>query len=221
MGVVKGEGRLFVHIHLVGIGHAAGQLALQQVGNVALGVLAIGGHHGEGLMILHKAGIQNGHDGAGAVIAQGVGLVGAHHAGGAGHGDGVLVFAEGGGQAVLLRHEDPLHPVQLPGPGDVAIGHLHGEAVEDGGVGVLQVGSAVHRLGGNRAAPGADLRLDGVLGAPQFPLQGHTLGGGCKALHIGGSSLREGGVFQFYNDSDHVAVLIPVALASDFQGAIL
>ena len=69
MGVVKGEGRLFVHIHLVGIGHAAGQLALQQVGNVALGVLAIGGHHGEGLMILHKAGIQNGHDGAGAVIA--------------------------------------------------------------------------------------------------------------------------------------------------------
>ena len=128
-GIVIAEGRLLVDIYIVYVGHAAGQLALQQVGNVALGVLAIGGHDRECLVVGVKAGVQNGHDGAGTVVAQVVGLIGAHHTGRAGHGDGVLVFAEGGGQAVLLGHEDPLHAVQLPGPGDVTVGHLHGEAV--------------------------------------------------------------------------------------------
>ena len=220
-GIVIAEGRLLVDVYIVYVGHAAGQLTLEQLRHIAFPVLTICGHDRERLVVGVKAGVQDGHNGAGAVVAQLVGLVGAHHAGRAGHGDGVLVFAEGGGQAVLLGHKDPLHAVQLPGPGDVTVGHLHGEAVEDGGVGILQVGSAVHRLGGYRAAPGPDLRLDGVLGAPQLPLQGHTLGGGRKALHIGGSSLRKGGVFQFYNDSDHVAVLILIALASNFRSAIL
>ena len=219
--IVIAEGGLFIDVHLVHIAYAAGQLTLQHPGNVGFVVLAVFRHDGEGLMVFVKARVQDGHNGARAVIAQGVGLIGAHHAGRAAHGDGVLILAVGGGQTVLLSHEDALDSVDLPGLGNIAVGQLHGETVEYRGIGVLQVGNAVDRLGGNGAADGPDFSFDSLLGRPQILLQSPALGGGCEDLHVAGGPGQKRLLLQLHDHRHNVAVLIQNALVGDPTAVIL
>ena len=206
VAVVIAKGSFFIDVHIVYVGHTTGQTAIQQGGNVGLAVFPLCGHHGKCLVVGIKTGVQNGNNGAGAVIAQGVGLVRAHHAGGAAHGNGVLLFGKGGGQAVLLGHKDALYPGNLPGLRDIPIGHFHGKPIEHRGVSILQIGSAVDRLGGNHAANGLNLRLDLRLAPADILLHGLAASRGSKGRNVAGRHIQQRLVFQLNDYRNHIAV---------------
>lgn len=73
----------------------------------------------------------------------GIGLGRADHAGGAAHGDRVVIGTEILGQAVLLRDPDVLDAVQRADLVKLAVGELHGEAVQDGRIGIGEVACAI------------------------------------------------------------------------------
>ena len=140
VGVVIGVGDLGADPGVGGVRQAGGELgvvhhSLQGILAAVNGGAQILGLHGECLVILGDAGIQDGNQRPGAVSAVEVHLVdhiGTDHPGAVGHGQVVA--------GLVLRHvigagfPDVLDAGQGLGLCDLAVGHGHGEAVQDGGV---------------------------------------------------------------------------------------
>ena len=213
VGIVEGVGDLAADPGVGGGGHAGGQLhPVHNRLHILHGAVNGGSflrHHGEGLVALGNAGIQNGHQGAravGAVEGHVVDLVGADHADAVGHGQIIAGLVLG--HRVGPGFPNVLNAGQGLGLGDLAVGHGHGEAVEDHGV-VIALGV------GLVAADRLDLRPCRVVAVQQLLLQ---LGAG--ALHIGGNValhpagdgvLNKGLLLQHHDDLHQVVGTVQVA----------
>ena len=140
IGVVIGVGDLGADPGIGGVRQAGGELgaahhSLQGILAAVNGGAQILGVHFERLVAFRNAGVQDGNQrpgAVGAVEAHLVDLVRADHADAVGHGQVVAVL--------VLRHAisaglpDVLDAGQGLGLRDLAVGHGHGEAVQDGGV---------------------------------------------------------------------------------------
>ena len=140
VGVVIGVGDLSADPGVGGVRQAGGELSfvhhsLQGILAAVNGGAQILGVHFERLVAFRNAGVQDGNQrpgAVGAVEAHLVDLVRADHADAVGHGQVVA--------ALVLRHAisaglpDVLDAGQGLGLRDLAVGHGHGEAVQDGGV---------------------------------------------------------------------------------------
>ena len=140
VGVVVGIGDLGADPGVGGVRQAGGELgaahhSLQGILAAVNGGAQILGVHFERLVAFRNAGVQDGNQrpgAVGAVEAHLVDLVRADHADAVGHGQVVA--------ALVLRHvigagfPDVLDAGQSLGLRDLAVGHGHGEAVQDGGV---------------------------------------------------------------------------------------
>ena len=187
VGVVVGIGDLGADPGVGSVRQAGGELgaahhSLQGILAAVNGGAQILGLHGERLVILGDAGVQDGNQrpGAGsAVEAHLVDLVRADHADAVGHGQVVA--------ALVLRHvigaglPDVLDAGQGLGLRDLAVGHGHGEAVQDGGV-VITVRVCLV------AAERRDLGAGSVVAAEHGLLQRDGAAHGQIGGHIPGQS---------------------------------
>ena len=216
--VVIAVGGLFVDVHGIGIRHlACKRLALQQGGDVVLGILRIRRHDGEGLVRLHEAGVEDGDDGAGAVIAHGVGLGRADHAGGAAHGDRVVSGTEILGQAVLLRDPDVLDAVQRADLVKLAVGELHGEAVQDGRIGIGEVACAIDGSGLGLSGQCLDLGTDGSLLVQEVLLELQTGGRADKRVEFSHGCVCQRLALQLHDHRNDVGGLESVFVVREIN----
>ena len=216
--VVIAVGGLFVDVHGIGIRHlACKRLALQQGGDVVLGILRIRRHDGEGLVRLHEARVEDGDDRAGAVIAHGIGLGRADHAGGVAHGDRVVIGTEVLGQAVLLRDPDVLDAVQRADLVKLAERDLHGEAVQDGRIGIGEVACAIDGSGLGLAGQCLDLGTDGSLLVQEVLLELQAGGGADKRVDLTRGCVCQRLALQLHDHRDDVGSLESVFVVREIN----
>ena len=100
------------------------------------------------------------------------------------HGDRVVSGTEILGQAVLLGDPDVLDAVQRADLVELAVGELHGEAVQDGRIGIGEVACAIDGSGLGLSGQCLDLGTDGGLLVQEVLLELQTGGRAARQLKL-------------------------------------